>query len=114
MGAKIVVFKNTHPDKKNEKENSTLASLTPQKIIPKKSTPPPLLKTYNKEKDSEAFHLFAVELHAIISEQQNSDIIQWADNGKSFSILHTDVFADKLLSKTKSFASFERELQVYK
>ena len=58
---------------------------------------------------------FILKLHSIITSP-NADIIQWSNEGRTFTIKQPDLFQKKLLPKICShntFASFERQMHSY-
>ncbi|KAK5951085.1 Heat shock transcription factor [Knufia fluminis] len=59
---------------------------------------------------------FVMKLHSFLENPKNTDLIRWADDGKSFVVLNEDEFANKLipeLFKHNNYASFVRQLNMY-
>ncbi|OUM70085.1 hypothetical protein PIROE2DRAFT_37666, partial [Piromyces sp. E2] len=60
--------------------------------------------------------MFVKKLYNVLSESQNSDCIQWSNEGFSFTIHNLDIFIDRILKVRfgcKKFTNFQRLLNMY-
>ena len=67
-----------------------------------------------------AEHTFPGKLWGLVNNPRNSDIIKWTDDGQGIEIMDNGKFINFLLQdrknkvfKTKNFASFVRQLNLY-
>ncbi|KAK5072712.1 Heat shock transcription factor [Lithohypha guttulata] len=70
----------------------------------------------NSQSNRKQIPPFVMKLHSFLENPRNTDLIRWADDGKSFVVLNEDEFANKLipeLFKHNNYASFVRQLNMY-
>ena len=99
----------THNNSNNSNNNNNLINISSNQIHPNG----PTHRRHNQHKTRPAF---INKLWNMVNDENNKELIQWADDGQSFIVKNREVFVHNILPryfKHSNFASFVRQLNMY-